>query len=145
SPERYASWSGVSEATDGSEPTTPTEPASRVPFDYTGELDGATAQVDADGDGLTLRVEPDANADLVTSIPEGSIIDLRIADFDTVYDAAGTRWWPVTFEGQDGWVSGFYLIHPGAESQAGTTLQETSTESTEPPTESTEPPAESTE
>lgn len=121
SPENFSARAASGDVTDGSDGTTVAEPTTRQPFDYTGELVGATAQVDADGDGLKLRAEPDASAEELASIPEGSVIDLRIADFDTVYDAAGTRWWPVTFEGQDGWVSGFYLIHPGSESQAGTT------------------------
>lgn len=136
SPERYASWSGTGEPGTSASAT---EQTARVPFDYTGELEGATAQVDAEGEGLTLRAEPDASAEIVTSIPEGTIIELRIADVDTVYDAAGTRWWPVTFEGQDGWVSGFYLIHPGAESQNGSappTTQTQSTESSEAPSSS---------
>lgn len=136
SPEDFSARSASGDVTDGSDGTTVAEPTSRQPFDYTGELVGATAQVDADGEGLKLRAEPDANAEVVASIPEGTIIDLRIADVDTVYDAAGTRWWPVTFEGQDGWVSGFYLIHPGTESQgdaapAATTLPAESSTSAE--------------
>ncbi len=140
SPERFASWSGSGDASDGSDGATNGAPTTRQPFDYTGELIGATAQVDADGQGLTMRAEPDANADVLASIPEGTIIDLRIADFDTVYDAAGTRWWPVTFEGQDGWVSGFYLIHPGSEPQSGTTPS-TSAASTESSTQTESPAA----
>lgn len=130
SPEQFAAWSGTSDGSDGS---TATAQTTRQPFDYTGELIGAQAQVDADGQGLSLRAEPDASAEVIASIPEGTIIDLRIADFDTVYDSAGTRWWPVTWEGIDGWVSGFYLIHPGAESQSGT-LPQASAPSTQPQT-----------
>lgn len=130
SPENYAAWSGTSDSSDG---TASAAPTTRQPFDYTGELIGATAQVDADGQGLSLRAEPDASAEVLASIPEGTILDLRIADFDTVYDSAGTRWWPVSYEGVDGWVSGFYLIHPGSESQTGTAPQ-TTTSSTQPQT-----------
>lgn len=115
-PADYAVWSGGGK--DGSMP--PDSTSTRVPFDYTGELVGATAQVDADGDGLKMRSEPDASAEVVASIPEGSIVDLRIADVDTVFDASGTRWWPISFEGQDGWVSGYYLITPGTTPTAPT-------------------------
>lgn len=133
SPEDFSSRSASGDATEG---TTPAESTTRQPFDYTGELEGATAQVDADGEGLKLRAEPDASAEVVDSIPEGTVIQLRIADFDTVYDAAGTRWWPVSYDGQDGWVSGFYLIHPGTETQMGSdaTVSAESTESTAPTT-----------
>lgn len=116
SPEDFAAWSASSDGSDGSSPAATT----RQPFDYTGELAGATAQVDADGDGLQMRAEPDANSESVVSLAEGTIVNLRIADVDTVYDAAGTRWWPVSYDGYEGWVSGFYLITPGSTRQSGT-------------------------
>ncbi|HLU36730.1 MAG TPA: SH3 domain-containing protein [Thermomicrobiales bacterium] len=99
-------------------------PTNRVPYDYTGSMQ---AEVSADGDGLVLRAEPDASSEAVTSIPEGSIVDLRIDMLDTVYDAQGTRWWPVAWEGYEGWVSGFYLIEPGTEPQTGETPESTTT------------------
>jgi murein DD-endopeptidase MepM/ murein hydrolase activator NlpD len=126
SPQDFAVWSAPSDGTKAGIPTT-----SRTPFDYRGELEGATAQVDADGQGLKMRSEPNSNAEALASIPEGTIIDLRIDMVDTVYDSAGTRWWPVSYQGQDGWVSGFYLIHPGSEPQTATTPL-TSTRSTSP-------------
>lgn len=85
---------------------------SRVPYDYDGTL---TAEISADGDGLILRADPDASSAEVATLPDGTIVNLRISDLDTVYDAAGTRWWPVEVDGQVGWVSGDYLISPGTE------------------------------
>lgn len=91
--------------------TASTAPAAgRTPYDYTGSM---TAEISADGDGLVLRAEPDRNSDEVASLPDGTIVDLRIDVLDTVYDEQGTRWWPVAVDGMEGWVSGFYLIDPG--------------------------------
>ncbi len=39
-----------------------------------------------------------------------------IDEADTVYDEDGTRWWPVRFDGQDGWIAGFYLDDAGGAS-----------------------------
>lgn len=131
SPADYSAWSASSDGSDG---TAPAAPTTRQPFDYTGELIGATAQVDADGQGLKMRAEPNANAEELASISEGTIVDLRIDMVDTVYDSAGTRWWPVSYEGQDGWVSGFYLIHPGSESQAGSApIPDATSQPSQPP------------
>lgn len=124
SPEDYAARS-ASASSDGTDAGTTA--TTRQPFDYTGELDGATAQVDADGEGLVMRAEPAAGSEAVVSLSEGTIVDLRIADVDTVYDTAGTRWWPVSYEGNEGWVSGFYLITPGTTPQTGTTTESTTT------------------
>jgi biotin carboxyl carrier protein len=96
---------------DGSKAPATTTP-NRVPYDYTGSM---VAEVSADGEGLVMRAEPKANSDVVTKLSEGSIVDLRIDMLDTVYDAQGTRWWPVAFDGYEGWVSGFYLVEPGTQ------------------------------
>lgn len=119
SPEDFAARSATS-SSDGSDGSS-TQATSRQPFDFTGDMNGATAQVDADGQGLTMRAEPSASSDAVTTLSEGTIVSLRIADVDTVYDTAGTRWWPVSHDGNDGWVSGFYLITPGSTPQSGNT------------------------
>ncbi|HEV2073736.1 MAG TPA: SH3 domain-containing protein [Thermomicrobiales bacterium] len=96
---------------DGTAGTTSTTSApSRTPYEYTGSM---TAEISADGDGLVLRVEPDSNSAKVASLSEGTIVELRIDELDTVYDEQGTRWWPVAVDGLEGWVSGFYLIDPG--------------------------------
>lgn len=97
--------------------------ASRTAYDYTGSM---VAEVSADGEGLVLRAEPASDSSKVGTIPDGALVDLRIDEADTVYDAGGTRWWPVSYEGQDGWVSGFYLVNPGASS----TSEETSAKPT---------------
>ncbi len=122
---RAASTDGATTATDTS--------ATRVPFDFTSDTAERIAEVDADGEGLTMRAEPDANADVVVTLKDGTIVDLRIDMVDTVYDAAGTRWWPVSFEGNEGWVSGFYLITPGAPSQTAAAPQTTTTTTTAAP------------
>lgn len=116
----YLSNPGTSDAaSDGTAGADATEStASNVPYDYTGSM---TAMISADGDGLVLRAEPDRNSEPVTSLPEGTIVDLRIDMLDTVYDAEGTRWWPVAVDGNEGWVSGFYLVDPeGAASDPST-------------------------
>ena len=44
---------------------------------------------------------------------------LRTYERDTVYDSDGvTQWWPVSNNGEDGWVAGFYLQIEGYGDQA---------------------------
>lgn len=121
SPEDYAAYSAVANDSPETDGTNASASGNRTPFDYTGDLANAVAEVSADGDGLKMRSEPNADADIVVSLAEGTIVNLRIADVDTVYDDAGTRWWPVEYEGNIGWVSGDYLVTPGTSSQSGTT------------------------
>lgn len=110
----------------------------RAAFSWDGvDLATATAVVSADGDDLILRAEPMADANVLDHIPDGTVVDLRIDMVDTVEDANGeTRWWPVTYEDQQGWVSGFYLSDgspassPAAASTDGTSGS-TSTVATE--------------
>lgn len=117
SPEDYAASSATDETA-----------ATRVPFDFTSDTAERIAEVNADGDGLTVRAEPDGGAEVVSTLQDGAIVDLRIDSVDTVYDSAGTRWWPVTVDGVDGWVSGFYLITPGTSGQATASAPASSTE-----------------
>ncbi len=101
---------------DSAAPATTSVPA-REPFDF--DFTGPeVAEISADGDGLVLRAEPSRESTEVTSIPDGTVVDLRIDMLDTVYDEQGTRWWPVAYDGMEGWVSGFYLVTPGATQQA---------------------------
>jgi murein DD-endopeptidase MepM/ murein hydrolase activator NlpD len=59
---------------------------------------------------VNVRAEPTVDSDVVAIASDGQIVTLRIASVDTVYDADGvTRWWPITIDGVDGWVSGFFL------------------------------------
>lgn len=122
SPEDYAAYTAT--AQDSTQGTAST--SSRVPFEFTSDTAERIAEVDADGEGLTMRAEPDAGSDVVATLKDGTIVNLRIDDVDTVYDSAGTRWWPVEFEGNVGWVSGFYLITPGTPSQTAATARPTS-------------------
>ncbi len=128
SPEEYVARAASSE--DGS--VAADTSATRVPFEFTSDTAARVAEVDADGDGLSMRAEPDASADVVGTLKDGTIVDLRIDSVDTVYDAAGTRWWPVSFDGVDGWVSGFYLITPGTASQSATTSRTATTTTAAP-------------
>jgi len=84
-----------------------------IPVSDASELSGLTAQVSAGGSGLNLRADPSPDAAVVTTLADGTVVNLRIDTVDTVSDASGTRWWPVEVDGNLGWVSGFYLTEPG--------------------------------
>jgi len=87
-----------------------TNPAPGTPFDFTGEIvPGIQVVVNGGGNDVNLRAKPAADGEVVTRLNDGSTITLRIDTADTVTDSAGTRWWPVTADGKDGWVSGAYL------------------------------------
>ncbi|MBA3274239.1 MAG: peptidoglycan DD-metalloendopeptidase family protein, partial [Chloroflexia bacterium] len=82
-----------------------------VAFDYTGQATAhSTAKVFGNGQNVNVRAEPSSTGEIVTKAAHGEVISLRIDLADTVYDDAGTRWWPVTVNGLDGWISGFYLM-----------------------------------
>lgn len=89
-------------------------------FDVSGEgVSGLTAVIAGGGDGVNLRAEPAHDADVVASLPDGTTVDLRIDVLDTVYDADGvTRWWPVSVDGMEGWVSGFFLAAAPADASS---------------------------
>ena len=90
-----------------------------VSVDTVEELTGLTAIVSGGGDGVNLRADAAHDAEVVAAIPEGDEVTLRIDTLDTVVDADGiTRWWPVTYDGIDGWVSGFYLTDPNGTTDA---------------------------
>ncbi len=97
---------------------TPTPTATEAPSGVGGlsisvetveQLTGLTAVVATDGQNVNLRAEPDDSSKSLTKIAAGTVVDLRVDMVDTVVDGTGTRWWPVSYEGQDGWVSGEYL------------------------------------
>lgn len=60
--------------------------------------------------GVRLRAEPGLSGGVLGTVWDGTIVGLRIDEVDTVLDPDGqTRWWPVSTDFGDGWVSGAYL------------------------------------
>src|SRR5262245_15861043 len=71
---------------------------------------GGTGTIVHSSDGVLLRAQPAFQAEVLTTLPEGTAVGLRTDVADTVYDPDGkTQWWPVTAGDKDGWVAGFYL------------------------------------
>ncbi|CAN0458660.1 unnamed protein product, partial [Phaeothamnion confervicola] len=105
-------------------------PTPSVTFDVpTGSgLTGLTAVVAAGG--ADLRQDPAADASVLARLPEGTVVDLRIDTVDTVTDGDGVRWWPVTADGQEGWIAGNFL----ADASAVTPVPTAPATSTVPPT-----------
>lgn len=113
--------------TQASSATTSTPAATGVPSDSRGafalqspDIIGQTAVVSAGGQGVHLRADAADNSRSLASLPDGTTVDLRIDQVDTIVDANGVRWWPVSANGQDGWISGYYLINSGSSSAAPT-------------------------
>jgi murein DD-endopeptidase MepM/ murein hydrolase activator NlpD len=71
-------------------------------------LSGLTAVVAHSDDGVNLRAEPGLGADVLATLPDGTVVELRVDETDTVVDD-DARWWPVRHDGEDGWIAGFYL------------------------------------
>jgi murein DD-endopeptidase MepM/ murein hydrolase activator NlpD len=87
---------------------------SLVAYEHTREATAhSTAQVFGNGQNVNVRAEPTSTSDVVTKALDGEVISLRIDMVDTVVDSQGTRWWPVTVNGIEGWISGFYLTDSG--------------------------------
>ena len=85
--------------------------------------DVGTARIVRSADGVLLRADPSFGAEVLTTLSEGSSVDLRTNEHDTVYDPDGvTRWWPVRSDIGDGWVAGFYLEIEGFPAAATTAL-----------------------
>lgn len=84
-------------------------------------------------DGVLLRAEPAYEAQVLSTVTEGTTVGLRIDVADTVYDPDGvTQWWPVRAGDSDGWVAGFYLdvegfphVPAGAETEAASVAETT--------------------
>jgi murein DD-endopeptidase MepM/ murein hydrolase activator NlpD len=122
--------------------------SSLVAFEYPDEATAlSTAKVFGNGQQVNVRAEPSATAEIVTKAADGEVISLRIDMVDTVYDTQGTRWWPVTVNGLEGWISGFYLSDSeGAPtSNPNVTPAATATEATTPGTTTPAPTAVPTE
>lgn len=72
------------------------------------DLSGLNAVVAHSDDGVNLRSEPGLGGDVLDTLPDGAVVELRVDETDTVVDE-DARWWPVRFDGVDGWIAGFYL------------------------------------
>ncbi len=62
--------------------------------------------VETNGHGLRLRIDASSNADTVTVLPEGTVVDVVGAD---VVDEAGTTWVHVSYNGSTGYSHSNYL------------------------------------
>ena len=127
---------GTDTASPGSDGTSgSTDPSSeaRDAFTWDGtELDGATAVVSANGDGANVRSEPAGSSDVVATVQDGTVVNLRIAEVDTVVGADGvTRWWPVEVDGTDGWISGFFLRDASTSTDRSSTTSDSQSSSTD--------------
>ncbi|MEA2511487.1 MAG: hypothetical protein QOJ59_974 [Thermomicrobiales bacterium] len=101
-----------------------------VSVDSIDELSGLTAVVAHSDDGVNLRAKPGPDGKIIDTLPDGTVVSLRVDEVDTVYGDDDTRWWPVRFDGQDGWIAGFYLDDAGGASpsdgESGDSSSETS-------------------
>ena len=80
------------------------------------ELSGRTAQIVRSEDGVNIRAEPGFGGEVIGTLSDGTTVELRIDVVDTVLDEDGeTRWWPISFDGTDGWVAGYYLDQEGTD------------------------------
>lgn len=91
---------------------------------------------------LSLRQGPDMNADVLTEIPKGEIIEVcEIYMDDNNPNKASKEWYYVRYNNKEGFVSAKYVTlgePPETETTTEQTETETTTEKTEPPV--TEPP-----
>jgi uncharacterized protein YgiM (DUF1202 family) len=87
-----------------------------VSVDSIEELSGLTAVVAHSGNGVNLRAEPGQDGDVLDKLADGTVVALRIDEVDTVQGDDGIRWWPIRFDGQDGWIAGLYLDDAGGAS-----------------------------
>ncbi|MER3438348.1 MAG: hypothetical protein C4346_12620 [Chloroflexota bacterium] len=81
-------------------------------------MHGLTAVVAHSQDGVNLRAEPGVTGDILDTLPDGTVVELRIDVADTVYDEDGQRWWPVRVNGLEGWIAGLYLARPDGQVRA---------------------------
>ncbi|MGC4108583.1 MAG: SH3 domain-containing protein [Thermomicrobiales bacterium] len=96
---------------DSGATVTPT-PSSTFDVPAGSGLAGLTAVVV--GGGTDLFADPAADSTVLAHLDEGTVVDLRIDEADTVTDASGVRWWPVAVSGQDGWIAGNFLADASA-------------------------------
>ena len=100
---------------------TPNLSASAAEFDISVNsieaLTGLTAIAGGDGDGVNVRAEPSLGGEIVTTVPDGTVVALRVDVTDTVR-ADGLRWWPVVVDGKNGWIAGPWLMESDGRSAA---------------------------
>ena len=94
--------------------------------DYTG-LQAITAN---SVDGVNVREKPGVASEILLSVPDGNIVDLRVDDTKTVTTSDGIRWWPVSIWGVDGWVAGMYLASVDGETSTPDASDEAATDET---------------
>jgi murein DD-endopeptidase MepM/ murein hydrolase activator NlpD len=80
-----------------------------ISVDTVDQLTGLTAVAVGGGEDVTLRAEPTDDSEAVAFIVDRTTVGLRVDVVDTVYDSFGVRWWPVTYDGFEGWIAGPYL------------------------------------
>jgi hypothetical protein len=95
----------------------------------TDDLSGLNAVVAHSDDGVNLRAEPGLGGEILDTLPDGTVVALRIDTTDTVVDD-DARWWPVSYDGVDGWIAGFYLERTDAEVSQSDTEEPAESEST---------------
>jgi uncharacterized protein YgiM (DUF1202 family) len=84
-----------------------------VTVDSIDALSGLTAVVANSDDGVNFRTDPSQDGDVIETLPDGTVVALRIDEVDTVYGDDDIRWWPVRYNGNDGWIAGLYLADAG--------------------------------
>jgi murein DD-endopeptidase MepM/ murein hydrolase activator NlpD len=69
-------------------------------------------------DGVNVRAEPGVESEILISVPDGNIVDLRVDEVRTVTTDDDIRWWPISIWDVDGWVAGMYLAPVDGESES---------------------------
>ena len=69
------------------------------------------AKIDVSVEALNMRSEPSLSGDVLSRIPNGSIVGVLYFDDKEEYlDGATGKWCRIKYIGQEGWVWGNYLI-----------------------------------
>ena len=76
-------------------------------------------------DGVNVRAEPGVESEIIISVPDGNIVDLRVDELNTVTTSDDIRWWPISIWGVDGWVAGMYLAAVDGETSSDTAGDDT--------------------
>ncbi len=84
------------------------QPTARAATDLTLGADAEVA--DAQGDNVNLRAEPSYTGDVLTSVPEGWLVNVLDGPFTD--DLDGTVWYQVVARGQTGYMLSDYLRTP---------------------------------